>query len=118
MSKLKGVNNAWLAPSGRIVYKHPKFFHEKSWHCEMAECILADMWGMDETLDAYERASSNNNTCTEELEKRGWIRLHGFGGITPVWILPIRQKATKRQEATILDWCLANSRNFESCFTN
>lgn len=114
---LKGLNNAWLSPNGRIVSDHPKFFERRSWHVNLAECILADMWKMDDTLDAFERAQDNNNSCTEELEHMGWIRLHGFGGRTPVWIVLRSRKITKKQEATILDWCLDNGRNFDTCFS-
>jgi len=114
---LKDLKNAWLNKNGKIVCEHPKFWHERTWHVELAECILGDLWKIEDTLDVFEKCQDDfNASSTEVLEKMGWIRLMGFGGMLPVWVIPVGYKLTKKQEQTILEWCMNNNRNFNNCF--
>lgn len=117
--KLIGVNNAWLSPKGDFVTSHEKFFFEGvAWHEKLALCLLADMWGLDDPMDAFERVHKGRLSAlaTEDLENMGWVRLHGFGGRTPVWVVLFNQRLTPLQEEVVLDWCLENGVRYEECF--
>ena len=107
MSILKKLESAWISPTGRVVVKHEKFFNERSWHNELALCLLADIWKIDDILDAFEKMEDENSfmTATDNLEKLGWIRLHT--SVLTKFLIP--KKATKKQERTILDWCIENN---------
>ena len=107
MSILKDLENAWISPTGRVVVKHSKFFNERSWHSELALCLLADIWKIADIMDAFEKIEDENSfmTATDRLEKFGWIRLHT--SVLTKFLIP--KKATKKQEKIILDWCIENS---------
>ena len=114
---LKGLNNAWLNPSGRIITTADGFYGDGSWHVDLGLCLLRDMWKLDHYLDAFEKLKSKfDHTASDELEDQGWLRLMGFGGMTPLWILPLGKKPTAKQSATIQDWCMANGRSYDTCF--
>lgn len=112
---LKGLTNAWLSPKGRIVIRHEHFYAEGAWHEELALCILADIWLLDHPDDAYEkkRELHGHEYAYVVLENMGWIRLHGYGGMEPIWIVPPNKKLTHRQEETIIDWCIANNERYD-----
>ena len=116
--ELEGLNNAWLSPLGRFVTEAEDFFADGyAWHEELALFILKDLWHLETHWDAFEKVHKKfNNTATEELENKGWIRLHGFGGLEAKWILPCSYKLTKRQERSVLDWCLTNKKNYDDSF--
>ncbi len=115
---LKDLNNAWLSPTGRLVFRDKQFDGGAAgWHNQLGLCILRDLWKLDHYLYAFKRVSKKfNHNAMDELEDLGWLRLHGFGGLTPVWVLPAKRKPTAKQAATIQDWCLANNRDYDSCF--
>jgi len=117
--ELKDLNNAWLNPKGVLVNKSEEFWGDSvGWHENLACCILRDIWGLKSQLDAFNRVhdESYGHYAYEELQDLGWIRLHGFGGLAPKWILPHGKKLTKAQEETILDWCNANGIKYDECF--
>lgn len=119
MKELENLTNAWVSPTGRYVTKHEDFYFDHTWHLELAHCILKDLWKLDSWFDAFERVNKDGrlgHNAIEELEEMGWIRLHGFGGLIPVWIVPVGRKLTKKQEESILDWCMVNNRNYDTSF--
>lgn len=95
------INNAWLSPTGRI------FRLEDKAHMIKAKDIL---------LDKY-----NINVASIEsvniLESKGWVRLSNYMGGPPMWIVTTGKKLTKKQELTILEWCMYNNKNYNTCFS-
>ena len=112
MSILKKLEQAWITPQGRVIIKHNKFFNERSWHNELALCLLADIWKIPNIVDAFEKMENENSfqTATDRLEKLGWIRLHT--SVLTKFI--IAKKATKKQEQLILDWCMENNVDYKN----
>ena len=51
------------------------------------------------------------DSSTEVLERLGWIRLHGFGGMDGKFLL-LKGKTTKKQKDAIIDWQLANGKSW------
>ncbi len=118
MTNLSNLENCWLSPTGRVITDSRQFFHDTPWHENLANCILRDIWGLEDELDAFQRVQEKfGNTSTEELEHLGYIRLHGFGGLTPKWIIPLRHRLTKKQESVIVDWCNDNNILYDNCFS-
>lgn len=113
--ELKDLKNAWLSPTGEIVITAKEFSgYDGGWHDQLAYCILRDIWGYDSFFDAFNRVHKKFSAYGyTELEDLGWIRLHGFGGLPPKFILPHKKTLTKKQENTILDWCNANNVKYE-----
>ena len=117
MKDLHNLSNCWLNPGGRIITKDREFFGDYAWHEELALCILRDIWGLEDSAEAFEKVHQKfSNTATEELEGKGYVRLHGFGGLPPKWILPCDHRLTESQESTIQSWCIDNNVKYESCF--
>lgn len=119
MSILKGLEQCWMSPTGRIVRKHPNFTDSITgiaWHENLAMNILADKWKMSYD-DTFEKVHGNklDASAYEELEGMGWIRLSMRGSNVPLWIRTNKQ-LPKKQMITILEWCRENGRNYEKCF--
>ena len=114
--ELKGLDNCWLSPKGRIVIKDREFWADKAWHQDLALCILRDIWGLTEKLDAFKVVQKTHETATSELEDLKWIRLHC--SVKPLWIMPIDRRITKKQELVILEWCMENNTSFDKCFSS
>ena len=101
---LKNLKNAWLSPSGQVVFRHPQLNQANAWHEELASLILADKFDV-----------KFPDNSTETLEKKNWIRLHGFGGRRPIWLCD-PDKITRKQTQTIQDWCILNEKHFDEVF--
>lgn len=115
MIELKGLENAWLSPTGRIVVTHPEFnnnYNGVAWHNILATCIFMDIKHSTNYLDTFHELYTGHKEIYEQLEDLGWIRLHGYGGLKPRWIIPYGKKITKSQENVILDWCNANNESY------
>ncbi len=114
--KLKDLRNAWLSPDGEIIDDHD-LFHGGSFHYDLGICILMDIMGLKsrgEVMD-YDLAQGPCHCLITDLEDRGYMRLHGFGSITPIWI-KTDDAPNQIQRAVIKAWCDMNDRDIHSCF--
>ena len=117
---LKDLRNCWLSSTGKIIIKDKEFDETDScaWHERLGLCILRDLWNVPTFLDAFEQGHNKSSwQSTSELESLGYVRLHGFGGLSPNWIIPYKKILTKKQEIVILDWCEINNKEYNNCFT-
>lgn len=110
------MKNGWLSPRGKLVTSHDDFDTRMSFHLDLGACILKDLNGWSSKYQAYNQHGATDYVY-RELAKRGYIRLHGFADLTPVWVLEPWQKLTKRQETYILGWACKNNRRYEDCFS-
>lgn len=114
MSILKNLELCWLSPRGQIVINDREFDPDRSWHEDLALCILRDIWKLESKMGAFKKVHMKfSNSSTEELENLKWIRLHK-GATMSRWILS--ERITKKQELVILDWCMENDRPFQNSF--
>lgn len=113
---LKGLTFAWVSPSGRVISTDDELDMANS-HNELAQCILRDMWKLSTKEEAWTRChlDTNEGYPYEVLEARGWIRLHGWAN--PKFIIPYDRIITKRQEETILDWCIENNIKYDDAIS-
>lgn len=69
--ELKGLEKCWLSPKG-VIINNDREFEGTAWHEDLAFCILRDLWGMEEKLDAFEKVHEKyNGSSTGELEDLG-----------------------------------------------
>lgn len=120
--ELKGLRNAWMCPLSQIVYDYDGVGSFSAWHEELAFYILKDMEKLSNYFEAFNFIHNNKynspfiSSATEYLELKGWVRLHGWSGSIPEWILDSDTRLTKAQENRILDWCIENNRKYDNCF--
>lgn len=116
--ELKGLKNAWVTPYGEYVTTHPNFYDDgAAWHNQLANKIVSDEFNSKDFFELSDTIKSHGfDYAYEYLESKGWIRLHGFGGITPKFV-KIKNKLTKEQESAIVDWCIENNIKYDDCFT-
>lgn len=95
------ISNCWLSPFGEIMTTNI----EEPFHENLAKIII-EMRGEKSVKDPIEK-----------LENEGWIRLSSYVRGSPKWIIRYNRRLNKRQEATILDWCIKNNIKFEDCFS-
>ena len=111
---LKGVTNGWLMPNGQLVIDHLNAETFSSFHNELAQHVIMDHFKLKDTLEAMDYCDDvlNVSYATDYLEDGHWIRLHGFPGCEPEWIVN-NIKPTSGQTETMLDWCIVNLKNYE-----
>lgn len=112
---LKGLKFAWLSPTGRIITNDEECYDYN--HNELAACILRDLWKLPSKQIAWEKVHVDmiNVYCFEVLENKGWIRLHGWS--KPKFIIPYNKTITKKQEETIIEWCIENNILFDDAIS-
>ena len=117
---LKGLKNAWLSPTGRLIIGDKKEALDLyAWHQDIACVIIRDEQGFKSHKDAFFWVAEMrfNYSPTQYLEDRKWIRLQSLGNLKPRWIKDAFQRLTKAQERVIVDWCEANDRRYDDAFS-
>lgn len=114
---MKGLKNAWLSPNGELITDHEDFDESGSWHLDLAACILKDLNGWEDKNDWCGMNEYFYRNVSDKLEEMCYIRLHGFGSLKPVWVVPCGKKITLRQEAVVMDWAIANNRKWNECWS-
>lgn len=114
---LKNLNNAWLDPYGKYVTNWEGFSEGSAWHEDLAKCIIATEQYIEQDdffgIMHFVREQQKLNYCYEYLESKGWVRLHGYAGLPPKWIVPFKGRINSAQETAILDWCIANNKKYD-----
>lgn len=117
--KLKGLREAWLSPSGKLVVSDKEVADPFAWHLDIGCAIVRDLQGLKTSADGWEYATISQpfETTVDYLESIGWIRLHQAYGIGCRWIKKdFTKRLPKRQENVIVDWCNANNIEYEKAF--
>lgn len=111
---LKGLQNAWLSPTGEIVVDARDFFPEgnAAWHEQLAACLLRDQMGLAHAREATElvRKDDPHGYVYEYLEARGWIRYCHWA---LKWVVATRMRTAQRR--VIEEWCEVNDRDWSKC---
>jgi len=115
---MKDLRNAWLSPNGSIINEHDDMDYFGAFHFNLGLCILKDLWKVESTDSAYDIITDGDisDDPTTVLESKGWIRLHGFGTMIPVFV--VFKKPTKKQMKTITNYAIANNRTLENVMRN
>ena len=114
---MKGLKNAWLSPAGQLITDHEDFDSSSSWHLDLASCILKDLYGWKSKNGWCDMDEYRYTNVAEGLENMGYVKLHGFGGLRPVWVVPCGKRLTSIQESVVVDWAIANGLKYDQCFS-
>jgi hypothetical protein len=99
--------NAWIKPNGQFIGVG------EAQHEEWAREELKNSVGVEKLCDVYD----NEHSATEHLQNNGWVRLLTWC-VGNTQLEPQKCKLTKKQEATLLEWCKDNNYDYDVLTVN